>query len=114
MVGDLDTARRVNVRRDGQIAVADYVVWLSLDKRNFNTNDPITSNLDRVNVASAGSLVAVDGATTKLTPLITTKVRAARIDAEKVRMNPDVVALFREFKPEGKPLIYRRAGSGFS
>ena len=104
VVGDLDTARRVNVRRDGQIAVADYVVWLSLDKRNFNTNDPITSNLNRVNVASAGSLVAADGATTKLTPLITTKVRAARIDAEKVRMNPDVVALFREFKPEGKPL----------
>jgi len=104
VAGDLDTARRVNVSQGGKVAVADYVLWLSLDGRNFNADDPVTSDLNRVNLATGGVIEAVEAAGTTLTPLISTGERAMSIETAKVRVNPDVAALFREFKPDGKPL----------
>jgi ABC-type uncharacterized transport system involved in gliding motility auxiliary subunit len=104
VVADLDTARRVNVNQGGKLTVADYVVWLSLDGRNFNAEDPVTSNLNRVNLATGGIIEALEAAGTTLIPLISTGERAMSIEVGKVRVNPDVAALFREFKPDGKPL----------
>ncbi len=103
VIGDLDTARRVNYSRRGAgTKVGDYVVWLGLGRGNFDTKHAITGDVRQINVATAGALEQVEGATTTVTPLISIGPRSMRIPAESIRVNPDVGALFRNFKPADK------------
>lgn len=112
IAGDLDAARRVNVRVSGKTAVVDYVVWLSLDKRNFDTADAVTGSLTSLVLASPGILEAtgVEGITVQ--PLVSTGPKAMAIDSAKVMAQPDVVGLFRDFKAGEKPLMLAARVSG--
>jgi ABC-type uncharacterized transport system involved in gliding motility auxiliary subunit len=105
IAGDLDAARRVNVRVQGKVAVADYVAWLTLAERNFDTGDPVAGDISRINMATAGILEKTGAEGAEVTPLIQTGPKSMPIAAEKVAGNPDVVGMFREFKPGGKPLM---------
>ncbi len=105
VAGDLDAARRVNVRVGGRMAVADYVAWLTLTGRNFDTSDAAIGDIGRINVASAGILEKTGVEGVEVTPLIRTGPRAMAIDATKVSGQPDVVGVFRDFKPGGQPLM---------
>ncbi|MEE8393037.1 MAG: Gldg family protein [Rhodospirillales bacterium] len=104
VAADLETARRVNAMAEGRPVVSDYVVWLGLREGNFNASDVVSAGIKRINVATPGILEKAQGAGTQMTPLITTGADAMMIDASKVSFNPDVVSLFRSFKPGGKPL----------
>lgn len=105
VAGDLDTARRVNVRVGGKMNVVDYVVWLSLGRNNFDARDAVIGDISTLNVASAGILEKTDAPGAEIQPLITTGANAMAIDAEKVMMQPDPVALFRDFESGKKPLM---------
>lgn len=102
VLGDLGTARRVNVNLRGQTAVADYVTWLSLLPDNFSSDDAITADLQRITLASAGILRPVADKGTTLTPLIQSTSQSMQIDVGKVRNNPDVVGMFRDFQSADK------------
>lgn len=104
VAGDLETARRVNVRYQGQVTLVDYVVWNSLDRRHMETSDTVVADIRGINVGSAGILTAAEGATTQFKPLITTSEKSQAVDAAKLRGRIDVVGLFREFKPGDKKL----------
>ncbi|MEE9544282.1 MAG: Gldg family protein [Rhodospirillales bacterium] len=104
IAGDLDAARRVNTERESRTVITDYVVWLGLRRRNFDTGDVITGELGNLNLASSGILEKVEGSETEISPLLTTGVRAMKIDAVKVRLEPDIVSLFQSFRPLGKRL----------
>lgn len=116
VAADLDAARRVNVRQGAQIKVADYVAWLSLTESNFDTGDVVTGDMSLLNIASAGVLEPVEKDGITLTPLVKSGERAQKIDALKIRNGADVLALFREFRPEDRDLILaaRVAGKGAS
>ena len=116
VAADLDAARRVNVRQGAQIKVADYIAWLSLTEPNFDTGDVVTSDMSLLNVASAGVLEPAKDSAVALTPLVMSGQRAQKIDALKIRNGADVMALFREFKPEEQDLILaaRVTGKGTS
>lgn len=101
VLGDLDGARRVNVNVRGQTAVTDYVTWLSYLPKNFKSDDAITADLQRITLANSGILKPLDGKGTTLVPLIHSSAQSMEIDVAKVRANPDVVSLFRDFKPSG-------------
>jgi ABC-type uncharacterized transport system involved in gliding motility auxiliary subunit len=105
IAGDLDAARRVNVRVQGKVTVADYVAWLTLSERNFDAADVVTSDINAINMATAGILEKTGAEGPTVTPLIHTGPRAMAIAAEKVAGNPDVVGMFREFTPGGKALM---------
>lgn len=105
VLGDLGTARRVNVNLRGQTAVADYVTWLSLLPENFSSDDAITADLKRVTLASSGILQQIEGKGTTLAPLLMSSPQSMEIDAAKVRANPDVVGMFRDFEPSGEQKI---------
>ena len=105
VAGDLDTARRVNVRVGGKMNVVDYVVWLSLGKNNFDARDAVIGDISILNVATAGILEKTDAPGAEIQPLITIGPNAMAIDAEKVMIQPNPVALFRDFKSGGKPLM---------
>ncbi|MEE9318379.1 MAG: Gldg family protein, partial [Rhodospirillales bacterium] len=104
VAGDLDAARRVNVRVGGKMNVVDYVVWMSLSRKNFDAKDAVTGDISLINVASPGVLEKTKDATTQVLPIISTGTRSMGIEAEKVMVRPDVVGLFRDFKSGGKPL----------
>lgn len=105
VAGDLDAARRVNVRAGGKMAVVDYVVWLSLNKKNFDAGDAVTADISSLNFAGAGILEPTGTEAVTVRPLIFTGPRAMAIDAAKVIYRPDAVALFRDFKAGDKPLM---------
>ena len=112
VAGDLSTARRVNVRQGDRMAVADYVAWLALRPGNFDRKNAVMGDLQVVNVASAGILDPIEGAKTTVTPLMRTGMRSMEIEATKVRLRPDVVGLFREFKPSGQPFTIAASITG--
>jgi ABC-type uncharacterized transport system involved in gliding motility auxiliary subunit len=99
IVGDIDAATRVNTESGGRPVISDYVAWLGLGAEALDRNDAITGDLGLVNIATAGALEKVEGATTTVTPLIQSGPRSMRIDTDKVMGLPDVVALFRDFQP---------------
>ena len=102
VLGDLDGARRVNVNVRGQTAVTDYVTWLSYLPKNFKSDDAITADLQRITLANAGILKPIADKGTTLEPLIQSSPQSMEIDVAKVRTNPDVVGMFREFKASGE------------
>jgi ABC-type uncharacterized transport system involved in gliding motility auxiliary subunit len=112
VAGDLDTARRVNIRAGAQVAVADYVGWLSLRPGNFDREDGAMADLQMINVGTAGILDTLKDATTKVTPLIHTGMRSMAIDASKFAGQPDVIGLFRSFKAGSEPLTLAARISG--
>ncbi|MEX2311774.1 MAG: Gldg family protein, partial [Rhodospirillales bacterium] len=105
VLGDQEHARRVNVNVRGQTAVTDYVTWLSMLPGNFKPDDAITADLQRITLASAGILKPIKDKGTSLVPLIESSPQSMEIDVAKVRVNPDVVSLFREFEPSGENKI---------
>ena len=105
VLGDLESARRVNINVRGKTGVADYVTWLSVLPKYFKKDDAITSDLQRITFASAGILKPIKGKGTTLVPLIESSPQSMAIDVAKVRVNPDVISLFRDFKPSGKQEI---------
>ena len=104
IAGDLDTARRVNIRAGKKMSVVDYVVWLTLGQNNFSSNDTVTAGFRTINMAGAGILEAIEIEGVNTTPLISTGPNSMEIDAEKVMRRPDAIGLFRDFKVGGKPL----------
>jgi ABC-type uncharacterized transport system involved in gliding motility auxiliary subunit len=101
VAGDRDDARRVGVPMPGRgEQPMDYVAWLSLKPPYLNHDDPITADLDRVNVATAGILEPVPGAKTNFAPLITTSPNSEKIPVDKVKRLPDVGELLAHFRPD--------------
>jgi ABC-type uncharacterized transport system involved in gliding motility auxiliary subunit len=107
IVGDPSLARRVQFGGGpgGQPVVTDYLVWLQIDKAQINDKDPLAASIRRLNLATAGALTKVEGATTIVQPLIETTARSGLIDADMVRTQPDPLAILRSFKSGGKPLM---------
>jgi ABC-type uncharacterized transport system involved in gliding motility auxiliary subunit len=93
-------------------AVGDYVAWLTLGRQNFDVNDPVMANVERLNLATSAILTPVEDAGLKVTPLIFTGPRAMPVDVEKVRFMPDILGLLREYRPGGKPLMLAARISG--
>ena len=106
VVGDLDHSVRVNADANGRPVVSDYVAWLQLSEGNLDDHDAITGDLKQLNFGTAGAIEKVEGATTTVTPLVSTGPRSMRIPTAKVQGVPDVVALFRDFKPSDQREVF--------
>jgi len=113
VVGDADLAQPVQFGGPtGQPQVIDYIAWLRLTPANFNTSDPITANLQVLNIATAGALKPHQGATTKFLPLLTSSANAALLDATQVRTVQNPSDLLRRFEPTGAKFVMGARLSG--
>ena len=112
VAADLQSARRVNVRHEGQITQVDYVAWNTLDRRNLDTTDAVVADIRDLNVGSAGILEPAEDATTTFRPLVTTSEDSEALDVAKLQGRIDIVALFRDFKASGKKLTMAARGTG--
>lgn len=112
VAADIRHARRVQFGRGDQGMVTEFVAWLGLDQSNIDQRDVLSSGIKDLNLASAGILKPVDGATAAVTPILTTSSEAMEIESSKVGMSADPVALLRAYQPGGKPLILAARISG--
>lgn len=107
LAGDPSMARRVQFGGGpgGRPVVTDYLAWLQVDQQHITQADPLAAGIERMNLASVGFLTKVDGATTNVQPLIQTSAQGGEMGAMSLRMMPDPLALAKEFKSGGKPLM---------
>ncbi len=114
LAGDPSMARRVQFGGSpgGRPVVTDYLAWLQIDAKNINIADPLAGGIERLNMASVGFITKVDGATTTLQPIIETSAAAGELNADSLRMMPNPLALSKDFKSGGKPLVLAARISG--
>ena len=113
VVGDAELAQPVQVNGpNGQPQVLDYLAWLRLTPENFNTSDPVTANLQMINMASAGALKQHAGASTKFLPLLTSTSMAGLLDSIQVRVTQNPSDLLRRFDPTGAKYVLGARISG--
>jgi ABC-type uncharacterized transport system involved in gliding motility auxiliary subunit len=80
----------------------EHLGVLGLDKSSFTEGDVITAGLSNVNVAVAGHLEPVKGASVKFEPLLQSSTDAALLPVERFRMLFDPGSLREGFKPSGE------------
>jgi ABC-type uncharacterized transport system involved in gliding motility auxiliary subunit len=107
LAGDPTMARRVQFGGSpgGRPVVTDYLAWLQIDGKHINAADPLAGGVERLNMASAGFVTKVDGATTTMQPIIETSASGGEMGADSLRMMPNPLTLAKEFKSGGKPLV---------
>ncbi|MDE2181746.1 MAG: Gldg family protein [Alphaproteobacteria bacterium] len=103
VIGDLGLAQRVQLSQAG--GPVSYPIWLRLSRDQFSDNDPITANLQIVNLASAGALMKRKDATTHFESLMGSSNQAALLDVEQVRLNPNPEDLLTVIQPTGQQYI---------
>lgn len=103
--GDIPSARRVNAGSDARPQPVEYPAWLALTKKNAASTEPITSEIESINMAAAGAISLKPDAKVTMTPLIFTSGQSMLMDTEKLKGKPDFFGLLRDFQPGGKPLV---------
>lgn len=112
VVADKALAQSVQVSADPRNPVAQYPIWLKLSGKNFASKDQVTASLQLLNLASAGALHPLKGATTTFTPLISSSNEAGLLDAQDVRGNPQPQDLMAEVQPTGQNYVLAARISG--
>jgi ABC-type uncharacterized transport system involved in gliding motility auxiliary subunit len=94
----LDRALAVRVALPGGASARDPSI-LGLTSRDLNSDDVITANLTRINVASPGFFKLASGSQYKLTPLLQTSSDAMVVPSSRVRFVPDPSQLLEGYVP---------------
>lgn len=112
VVGDRHAAMQVQAMSNGRAVIVQYLPWLTLDKSSLDQNDVVTGQLEVLRLFSAGALVQLPGATTKMAPLVQSSPDSMLIDAQQLQMMPDPAGLMNAFQPSGLsyPIAARISG----
>lgn len=81
---------------------ARHAAWLALPKRAMNQDDVATSNLESLNIATAGILEPVEGAKTRFVPLLQSSEYAMPFDAARFAALGNPEELIRDLEPTGE------------
>lgn len=113
LTADKIVVDRVHAHRVGyQGKPVDYVAWFGLRNESMAQQDPVTSELAQLNLATPGQLVPLDDATTTFTPMVQTSAEASAIATREVSFMPDPARLLREYSPGGEPITLAARVSG--
>lgn len=98
----LDTRLGMSVSRgEGQLP-ARHIGWLELEPDQLGDEDTVTAPLSLVTVASAGALKPIEGASTRVTPLLSTTTSSALEASSQLVSMPDPEALLDGFEPDSE------------
>jgi len=100
VITDRVHALQVSVRQ-GQPPV-EHLGILGLNQSSFSKNDVVTAGLSNVNVATAGFLTPLKGATTRFESILQTSDESEPMPAERFAMLFDPSSLRDGFKPTGQ------------
>jgi ABC-type uncharacterized transport system involved in gliding motility auxiliary subunit len=99
------TDNRYALSIGGRFQPVRHIGLLGLDAEAMSQDDPITSGLSTVNFGVAGHFELAEGATAKLTPLLTSSVESEVMPSERFQFLPDPEELLNGFTPSGKEHI---------
>ncbi|MFM9940244.1 MAG: Gldg family protein [Hyphomicrobiaceae bacterium] len=101
VIGDPAIARSVQFGgRGGRGAqVSQYLAWLQIGKEYINEKDPLAASIEKLHLASAGTIVKVDGATTVVQPILESSHKAGFINTDMVRFQPNPIGILNAFQP---------------
>jgi ABC-type uncharacterized transport system involved in gliding motility auxiliary subunit len=99
-VADYGLALQVSMQQGMQ--PVRHVGILQLGDDQLPDADMIVGQLDSLNVSTAGALSAVDGATTRLQPLLSSSEQAMLMDSDKLSFLSNPADLLNDFQPQGK------------
>jgi ABC-type uncharacterized transport system involved in gliding motility auxiliary subunit len=102
VVVDRSLAQRVQLSADPRNPVTAYPLWLHLTPDNFDKHDPLTANLQVLNLASVGFLTPLKGATTKFTPLVQSSDLAMPISGDEARSKIQPEQLMASIRATGE------------
>ncbi len=102
ILADRGLAQRVNVGGFGPDSIKDYPLWLRVDAAHLDRDDPVTANLETVNMASVGAIRPRDGAKTTIEPLVRSSADSALVDASLGRGVPDIDGFWKDFAADEK------------
>jgi len=105
VVGDYTLSQRVLLGQGASQRIVNYVVWIGLTNDVMNKHDPVSAEIDDLALGSAGALLPIEGATTTVTPLMTSSNNAMLVPVDEIAYMPDPEALIRNFVPAGKPFV---------
>ncbi len=111
-VGDWRHAQQVNVGIPGKVKIKRYLAWLALGPDGHNPDDVAMSDLGPINVASPGHIAKREGATTTLTPLLTSSAESMLFDVALIRLGPNPQNLLDNFKPDERRYVIGARLSG--
>ena len=112
ILADRKRAQRVSTGRDARRALSDYILWMGYGPDEVNRDDLITSNIDRLNLGTVGTLTRPKGATTQWTPLVTSSDEAGLMSRDYVLRAPTPDALQRNFDAGAAPFVIAARLSG--
>lgn len=112
IVGDRLTARKVRGGTRERPVAVDYIAWLALGADNFDRENIVTAQLGAINVATAGALSPVEGASTEFTPLIRSSNEAMLFERMHVQFMPDPAQLLADFAATGESYVMAARVSG--
>lgn len=108
VVADKDGAHRVRLPQGGDL---DYLVWLNLSKDNVEEEDPVTAELSKLHMATAGALQPLPDAATDFQSLVQTSENSMLVDRIRVAMRPDPEGIMDGFISGGEALtVVARVG----
>src|SRR5580704_4154840 len=97
-----DRARALSVSMHQGEPPQQHLGILGLNSSSFNASDVVTAGLSNVNVATAGFLTPIKGATTKFESILQSSTEAQPMPAQRFAMLFDPSSLQEGFKPTGQ------------
>ena len=101
LAADKENAHKVRLPTGGEL---DYLVWLNLGPDSIDADDPVTAELTKLHMATAGILQPVAGASTEFQSLVQTSENSMQVDRFSVAMRPDPEGIWDNFVSGGKRL----------
>ena len=106
LVADRSMALRINAGSAARPIPADYLLWLGVFGEHMTPDDPVTSQLPTLNLASAGYIVRESSSPLMLEPLISSSRNSSLVDADEVRgSRPDILGLLDKFQPDDRVYV---------
>jgi gliding motility-associatede transport system auxiliary component len=105
IVGDINAAMRVQANSPRGPREIDYLPWLRLTEKNFNTDDFSTSELNLVHMGTVGSIEIIEDKGMTITPLIQTSKQSTRLERDLILFQRDPSVILNNFKSEDRRLL---------
>ncbi len=102
VVGDIDSAVRVNFRSERGPQEVEYLPWLQLKGEALNGDDFVTNELNVVNVGTAGSVDSIEGTAMSHTALLKMGASAGLIDRDSIIMVRNPAGLLDNFESDDR------------
>ena len=116
VIGDRKYAQTVSISERGRRRQIPYLPWLTLPSESLAATDPVTGQLQQLNMASAGALGTLEEnaglPTARLQPLVSSSDEVMEVPTAELWPAPNPTRLLRGFEPEGgsRVLAARLAG----